>query len=182
MCEVLETWMDTHPAVAPRPRNERVAQTVYLSLNEAENLSRVLTDHRLFSIHGGKATELFRHALAYYLPQVLDLMDEGFRPFAELMRADIERTGIGQTIEQINDYYDTRGRELRMLLDIGETERAFTHYEKVLEFVKGRREGVWAGLLMRLLREHPEMAAFRDAVRRMSPVEENRLRVMEEDL
>lgn len=179
MTESFEAWLDAHPGIPPKPRGESHHISVYVGRDEAEALSKLLIDHRLYSIHGGKISELVRHALSYYVPPLLMLLDEGYRPLAELMRADIERSGIGQTVAQIKDYYDTKGLELRMLLDVGEVDKAFEHYEAVVSFVRAR-SGVWASLLMRMLREHPELASFRDAVRRMGPVEEARLRIIEE--
>ena len=180
MCQTLEAWLDEHPGIPAKPRGESHHISLYVSREEAEAMSKLLIDHRLFGIHGGKISDLVRHGLSFYVPELLTLMDEGYRPLAELMRADIERSGIGQTVGQIKDYYDTKGLELRMLLDVGEVDKALEHYEAVVGFVKAR-DGVWAALLMRMLREHPELAAFRDAVRRMGAVEEARLRHIEED-
>lgn len=180
MCQSLEEWIDQHPTVPARNPGDRQQFSLYLSKEEAQRLSELAQDHRLRGIHGGKAYEVVRHALYYYIPQLLDLLDEGYRPIAELMRADIEKTGIGQTIDQINDYYETRGRELNMLLAIGETDKALEHYEHVVQFAK-RRTGVWAGLLMRLLREHSEMVQFRSTVRTMGVVEDMKLRSIEEE-
>lgn len=180
MCDTLEAWLETHPTVPARNPGDRQQFSLYLTKDEAQRLSELAQDHRLRGIHGGKAYEVVRHALYYYIPQLLDLLDEGYRPIAELMRADIEKTGMGQTIDQVNDYYETRGRELNMLLAINEPEKALEHYEHVIAFTK-RRHGVWAGLMMRLLREHSEMVQFRESVRRLGVVEEAHLRSIEED-
>lgn len=173
--------MDAHPAVPSKPRGESHHMSIYLGRDEAELVSKLLIDHRLYGVHGGKVSDLFRHMLYYYAPPLMDLLDDGYRPLAELMRADIERSGMGQTIGQIKDYFDTKGMELRMLLDVGELDKAFEHYERVVVFVRNR-DGVWAALLGRMLFEHPEMATFRDSVRRMGPVEEARLRAIEEGM
>ncbi len=179
MCSSLTEWIDTHPAVPKRPRGERRHYSIYLSDAEGEAASRVLADSRLWSIHDGQMSELVRHALGSYLPGLMDIMEDGYRPIAELMRADIEKAGLGQTIEQIHSYLDTRGQELIMLLDLGELNKAFEHYEHVMEFVRAH-EGVWATLLLKLLYEHGEITTFRDRARRIGAVEEARLRMIEE--
>ena len=179
MCSNLKEFIELHPGIDDPPSRDRRAMTVYFTAAEHENINRALADSRMWHVYKGKQSQLVRHALANYLPGLVSLLDENYRPMAELMRADIERAGLGQTIEQINEYFSTRGRELLMLMDIGEVDRAFEHYEHVLEFVHAR-EGVWAGLLVKMLGEHPEMMSWRDSVRRMGVAQEQRLRLAEE--
>lgn len=180
MCETLEAWLEAHPAVPARQHGDRQQFSAYLSKDEARLLSEVAQDHRLRAIHGGKAYEVVRHALYHYLPNLLEVMDNGYRPIAELLRADIEKAGIGQSIDQINDYFETRGRELRMLVEIGEIDKALEHYEHVVRFCTGRR-GVWASLLLRLLREHSEIMAFREMIRRADVTAEAHMRSIDEE-
>ena len=179
MCESLAEWIEEHPALAVPPPRERRQLSVYLTPDEHENLQRVFNDARLSSLWGNKYYQVVRHALHFYLPALMDLLDDGYKPISELMRADIERAGLGQTLDQINDYFATRGRELMMLIDIGEVDKAFEHYEHVIDFVHAR-QGIWAQLLARLLREHPDIASFRESVKRVGVLEEQRLRSIEE--
>lgn len=181
MCDNLSEWIDTHPTIAEPPPRTRRPITVYLSPEEHEDLARVSSDPRLWHIYKGKQYQVLRHALNAYLPGLMLLLEEGYRPMAEMMRADLERAGLGQTLEQINEYYSTRGRELLMLTDAGELDRAFQHYEHVLDFVKAR-DGVWRGLLIKLLYEHPEMSAWRTAIKRLGHEHEERLRMAEEEV
>lgn len=181
MCTTLAEWIESNPAAPTRPKGERQQVSVYMSYEEWEALSKLTLDHRLRSIHGGRMSELIRHALYRYVPQLLDMLDDDYRPVSELMRADIERAGLGQTLTDINDYFESRGNELRMLLEIGETEKAFQHYEHVLNFVN-QRDGVWAPLMRRLLREHPEIMVFRETVRKLGAADEARLRIMEQEI
>ena len=177
----LRDWIESHPAIPQKPRGESHHISLYISRDEAEALSRVLQDHRLFGIHNGSRQDLIRHALYFYLVPLLELLDEGYRPLSEQLRAEITNTGIGKSIDEIRTYYGTQARELQLLLDVGEFDKMFEHYERVIQFVRSR-DGVWAGLLMRMLREHGEMASWREAVRRMGAVEEQRMRLIEEGL
>lgn len=181
MVESLRDWIDQHPAIPQKPRGESHHISLYISRDEAEALSRVLQDHRLFGIHQGSRQDLIRHALYYYVVPLLELMDEGYRPLSEQLRAEITNTGIGRTVDEIRAYYTTQARELQLLLDVGELDKMFEHYERVVGFVRSR-DGVWAGLLMRMLREHGEMGSWRENVRRVGAVDEQRMRLIEDGL